>query len=73
MTNAIQHAYKLQEMWIGKRKPGEIGFDFERIRRSMLQDYRYRRGKPQFSGVAREIRGQFVLLGKVRKTLEVKL
>jgi hypothetical protein len=68
---AIRHANRLWEIWIGPlcRKPQ--GFDFDRIHASMLQDYRYRRNKPQFAGVCREIRGQFVLLGKVRKALEV--
>jgi hypothetical protein len=69
---AITHAYRLHEVWIGVNdiRQGR-GYDLNRIRASMLQDYRYRRGKPQFAGVAREIRGQLSLLGKVRKALAV--
>lgn len=64
---ACRESQKLYQMWVGK-VPSE-GVNLDRIHTSMLQDYRWRRNKPQFSGVVREIRGQFVLLGKIRKVL----
>ena len=63
---ALKHARYLYTMWVSAH--GEI--DLDRIHASMLQDYQYRRGKPEFAAVCRDIRGQFVLLGKVRKALD---
>ncbi len=70
-SNAISKACELYSIWIGKATSIEACSPdgLKRIRSSMLQDFRYRRDKPQFAGVVREIRGQFVTLGKVRKAL----
>ncbi len=69
---ALQNAQHLYQMWISSKFPIDGVMTqgaLDRVHTSMLQDYRYRRGKPQFAAVCREIRGQFVLLGKVRKAL----
>jgi hypothetical protein len=70
---AIKHAYNLHEMWVSAREIREgKGYDLARVHASMLQDFRYRRTRPVFADVVREIRGQFVLLGRVRLALGVK-
>jgi len=70
VSEAIKHAYKLHREWVSDREIREgKGYDLDRIHASMLQDYRYRRGKPQFAAVCQEIWGQFTLLGKIRKAL----
>ena len=69
-AEAIRFGYAMWAMW---RSPqafsADKAYDWNLIRESMLHDLRYRRGKPQFAGVAREIRGQLVKLGKARKVL----
>jgi hypothetical protein len=69
VSEAIKHAYHLYDEWIGPRKLGQVGFDFDRIRRSMLQELRYDQTRGDRVGVVREIKGELVLLGKVRKVL----
>ncbi len=56
-----------QSMHTWEAETGKNGV--EAIRASMLQDLRYRRDKPVFASVTREIRGQLVQLGKARKVL----
>jgi hypothetical protein len=68
IQEAIRHAYHLHKMWVGSGT-AEKPYDLDRVHASMLQDYRYRRKKPQFAGEVRENRGQFDLLGKIRKVL----
>jgi hypothetical protein len=63
---AIRAARKLYEIWVSSAVPG---YNLDQIRKSMLQDFRYRRERPQFAAVTREIRGQLILLGKIRKVL----
>lgn len=71
-TTALKNAQHLYQMWISSKFPIDgvmTESALNRIRASMLQDYRYRLGKPQFAAVCREIRGQFSLLGKIRKAV----
>jgi len=67
---AVTEAHRLFEIWVSADKSGlDLQTILDRTQASMLHDYRYRRNHPQFAGVVREIRGQFVLLGKIRKAV----
>ncbi len=65
-------AKQLHEMWVGPILPGE-SYNLERIHTSMLQEARWNRQRPTrcTPACARETRGHLILLGKVRKALEV--
>lgn len=63
--DAVRKAGELYRMWVS----GDGNVDLGRIHASILQDLRWRRDKPQYAGVVREMRGHLVLLGKIRKTL----
>jgi hypothetical protein len=70
-SEAIDFGYAMWAMWRSSTPfSSERPYDFDLIRESMLQDLRYRRGKPTFAGVTREIRGQLVKIGKARKALQ---
>ena len=67
---AIKQAYWLMERWIGTTeiRAGK-GYDLDRIHASMLHEYRYQRTRADRKGVTSEIRGELVMLGKIRKAL----
>lgn len=62
---AICKAGELYRIWVS----GDGKVDLDRIHASIMQDLRWRRNKPQFAGVVREMRGHLVLLGKIRKAI----
>ena len=69
-NTAILRAYDLQVMWVGTTDiQAGRGFDLDRIHRSMLQEYRFLRTRLDRKAVAKETKGQLVLLGKIRKAL----
>jgi hypothetical protein len=70
LTDAIRHAYELHRVWVSAREVREgKGYDLARVHKSMLQEYRYQRTLSGRVALAREIHGELVLLGKVRKAL----
>ncbi len=72
-STAINAAYRLHIEWISEREilQGK-GFDLDRIHKVMLTDYR-RRSSGVTQGYVRELRGQLILLGKIKKTLGHKV
>lgn len=69
-NQAITHAYNLMHEWVTCK---ESGFNLDRIHASLLQEHRWNRRMPARVTVAnaRETRGKLILLGKVRKALEI--
>lgn len=69
--DAIQHGYRLQEKWVGKTHEPGVGFELDRIHASMLRESRWHRtGKSSATiGLIKEVKGELVLLGKIRNTL----
>jgi len=70
--DAIWHAYKLWEEWIGPIHGRGPDFSvtscesLDRIHKSMRDEYRYQRTRADRKAVTREIRGKLILLGKVK-------
>ena len=73
-TRAISEMYRLFEKWIGSVQLRNPPFacnaaHMDQIRASMLQDLRYQRTREDRKAITREIRGEMILLGKIRKAL----
>lgn len=76
---ANSHAYRLWLKWVSDRphysglNGSTISYDLDRIRASMLQEARWHRtGKSNATpGLIREVKGELILLGKVRKALTI--
>lgn len=80
-NEAITHAYRLWKKWVSARPAVGVNgylihshetykaFDLDYIHNCMLREYRWIRSGKVTPGLIREVKGELVLLGKIRKAL----
>lgn len=81
---ANTHAYRLWAKWVSDKPHSSIlthgpyapyiAYDLDRIHASMLQEARWHRtgNSKATESLIREVKGEMILLGKVRKALALK-